>query len=93
MNFEDFKKDIENKLERFTAFELQEFHFLPYTFGSGTLSYKIKGRNHKFIFDGRENELTWYVSKPHQKYFGGDFSEVLRVEGLIIDEEILIKGI
>ena len=27
MNFEDFKKDIENKLAKITDFELQEFHF------------------------------------------------------------------
>jgi hypothetical protein len=93
MNFEDFKKDIENKLAKITDFELQEFHFEAYDFGSGTLSYRIKGRNHKFTFDGRENKLTWNVSKPHQKYSGAIFSELLQLEGLIIEEEILRKKI
>jgi hypothetical protein len=93
MNFEDFRKDIENKLNSIAYFELQEFHVEPHSFGNGILSYRIKGRNHKFTFDGRENELTWYVSKPHQKYFGSDFSELQRFEGLIIEEEILKKEI
>ena len=93
MNFEQFKEDIETKLKSIAEYELQEFHFEPHSFGNGVLSYRVKGRNHKFIFDGRENELTWLVSKPHQKYFGANFSELRRFEGLNIKEEELKKEI
>ena len=93
MNFEDFRKDIESKLDSIAEFELQEFHFEPYSFGNGVLVYRIKGRNHKFIFDGRENELNWLISKPHEKYFGASFIDYKRIEGLGIGIEELEKGI
>lgn len=78
MNFEEFRRDIESKLESVTKFELLEFHFEPYSFGNGILAYRINGRNHKFIFDGREKELIWLVSKPRQKYFGAKLTEYIR---------------
>ncbi len=93
MNFEDFRKDIELKLRSITEFELQEFHFLPYSFGSGSLAYRIKGQNHKFIFDGRENELTWLISKPYQKYSENNFTEFKRFYELNISNEELRNGI
>ncbi|MEK6152329.1 hypothetical protein WIW50_03680 [Flavobacteriaceae bacterium 3-367] len=93
MDFEQFRADIETKLKSIADFELQEFHFEPYSFGNGILSYRVKGRNHKFIFDGRENELTWLISKPHQKYFGANFSEIRKFNELNIDEEELKKEI
>lgn len=37
MNFEDFRKDIESRLISKIEFELLEFNFLPYSFGSGLL--------------------------------------------------------
>jgi hypothetical protein len=77
MNFEDFRKDIENKLNQIAEFELQEFHFEPYSFGNGILTYRIKGRIHKLNFDGRESELTWLISNPHQKYSGTNLTELL----------------
>jgi len=82
MTFEDFRKDLETKLSLITEFELQEYRFEPYNFGNGIIAYRIKGQNHKFEFDGRENELIWSVSKPHQKYFGANFKEVKRKDGL-----------
>ena len=93
MNFEDFRKNIESNLASIGKFELQEFHFEPYSFGNGVLAYRIKGRNHKFIFDGRENKLTWLISKPHEKYFGAKFNEFQRLDGLEIRREELEKGI
>lgn len=93
MNFEDFRKDIESRLISKIEFELQEFNFLPYSFGDGLLAYRINGQNHKFIYDGRENELTWLKSKMHQKYFGSDFAEFKKFDGLIISDEVLWKGL
>ena len=93
MDFESFRKDIETKLDSLANFELQEFHFEPYSFGNGILVYRIKGRIHKFVFDGRKNELSWMISEPHDKYFGGNFSDYSKVEGLNMTIEELEKGI
>ena len=93
MNFEDFRKDIENKLNQIVEFELQEFHFEPQSFGNGILAYRIKGRIHKFIFDGRESELTWLISESHQKYFGVNLTEFKKLEELKISTEQLKNGI
>tara|TARA_R100001369_G_C3266141_1_gene159102 strand:+ start:454 stop:759 length:306 start_codon:yes stop_codon:yes gene_type:complete len=93
MNFEDFRKSIELNLHSIVKFELVEFHFEPYSFGNGILAYRIKGRNHKFIFDGRENELIWLIGKLHQKYFGGKLTEFKRFHGLEINKEELELGI
>jgi hypothetical protein len=82
MTFEEFRIDIENKLNSIAELELHEYHYEPYSFGSGILAYRIEGQNHKFVFDGRENELTWFVSKPHQNYFGANFTEILRKDKL-----------
>lgn len=82
MTFENFRSDIETKLNSIAEFELQEYHFEPCSFGNGILAYRIKGQNHKFIFDGRENELIWFSSKPHQKYFGADFKILMRIDRL-----------
>jgi len=93
MNFEDFRSDLETKLKLIVEFELIEFHYLQYCFGNGTLAYRIKGRIHKFIFDGRDNSLTWLISKNHQKYSDVKLTEYCRFSGLIINEEELLKGI
>ena len=93
MNFEQFRNDLETKLNSIAEFELQEYHFEPYSFGNGILAYRIKGLNHKFIFDARENELTWLVSKGHEKYFGANFKELRRFDGLIIDKSEIEKEI
>lgn len=89
MSFDDFRQDIESKIASIAEFELQEYHYEPYSFGSGLLAYRIKGQNHKFVFDGRDNELTWFVSEPHQKYYGADFKEILRKDGLELTAEEL----
>ncbi|TXD75221.1 hypothetical protein, partial [Algoriphagus ratkowskyi] len=93
MTFEEFRKDIEHKINSLTEFELQEYHYEPSSFGNGILAYRIKGQNHKFVFDGRENELTWLVSKPHEKYFGATFKEILKKNGLELDSDRIEKEI
>lgn len=93
MNFEDFRKDLEAQILSIAKFELLEFHFKPSSFGNGLVAYRIKGRNHKFVFDGRENELTWSISKPHQKYFGADMTFFKRIDRLELSLDELEKGI
>lgn len=93
MNFESFRKQIESALNSNVSFELQEFHYEPYSFGNGILAYRINGLIHKFIFDGRENELKWMKSKPHQKYFGANLNTYKSFEGLVITETELLEGI
>jgi hypothetical protein len=93
MNFDEFRKDIEAKLNDVVQFELQEYHFTPYSFGNGILAYRIRGQNHKFIFDGREEELIWLISKSHQKYFGADFTEFMRKDKLKLSLDELKHGI
>lgn len=93
MNFEEFRKDIESKIASIAEFELQEYHYEPHSFGNGILAYRIKGQFHKFVFDGRENELTWLVSKPHEKYFGATFKEILKTDGLELNLDRIEKEI
>ena len=93
MNFDDFRKDVESKIGSIAEFELQEYHYEPYSFGNGTLAYRINGQNHKFVYDGRENELNWFVSKLHQKYFGSKFKEILKKDGLELSLDEIEKEI
>lgn len=82
MTFEEFRIDIESKLQKISKFELLEYHYIPFSFGSGLLVFRIKGHNHKFVFEGRDNELTWFVSKPHNKYLEGEFIEIKKLHDL-----------
>lgn len=93
MNFENFRADLESKLNSIAEFELIEFHYLHYCFGNGILAYRIKGRIHKFVYDGRDNFLTWLISKEHQKYSDAKLTEYSKFSGLLINEEELLKGI
>ncbi|MFY0591001.1 hypothetical protein [Roseivirga sp.] len=87
MNFEEFRIDIEHKLNSIARFELLEFRYEPYHFGNGLLAYRISGRNHRLIYDARENHLTWECSEPHEKYFGAKFSIFKKFDGLNLEEE------
>jgi hypothetical protein len=92
MNFEEFRNDIEKKLNSIVRFELLEFHYEPCRFESGLLAYRILGRNHRLVYDGRENELTWERSEAHEKYFGAKFSMLKKFDGLNLTEEEIKSG-
>ena len=89
MTFESFKNDLETKLTYLPKFELVEFHYLPYCFGNGLLVYRIGGQFHKFVFDGRDNELTWYMTRKKEKYETANFDFFKTFKGLIISDAIL----
>ena len=87
MNFEEFRHDLENKLKAIYRIELIEFHFQPLSFGSGVLAYRIEGKIHKFIFDGRDNQLSWLISQKHQNYVFENFSTIKIFDGLFQTSE------
>ena len=53
MNLQEFKDDFEKKLKGNITFELLEFIYQPYLFGSGIIAFRVKGYNYKIIYDGR----------------------------------------
>jgi len=75
MTFEEFRKDLENKLKSIAQFELIEYHYAPYAFGAGLIAFRIFGQIHKLIYEGKENELTWLINKSHKKYNDLEFKE------------------
>lgn len=93
MNFQTFKDNLEEKLKDKITFELLEFQYTPYSFGSGRLAYRINGYNYRLTYDGKENELTCEQSKPHEKYFGCSWTKVLTLQNLDIEkiERILLS--
>jgi len=91
--FDEFKSEVERTLRSIADFELQEYHYQPSSFGNGILVLRIRGVIHKFVFDGRENELIWFVSPRHSKYFGAKLSEFKKIEGLVLTKEDLESGI
>ena len=66
MDFLELKGQFETKLTE--DFELLELHYVPYSFGSGFTAYRIRGRNVKIIYDGRDNQVELLVSANHDKY-------------------------
>jgi len=82
MTFEDFRLELEAELEKIVRFELQEFHYEPYSFGNGLLAYRINGRNYRFRYDGREKQMTVDASEQHQKYFGALWNHIATIDEL-----------
>ncbi len=65
--------EFEIKIKEELQFELLQLYYAPYSFGSGHVVYKIKGRNVQITFDGRDNALGMSpievrYSKPHAKF-------------------------
>ncbi|WP_258101700.1 hypothetical protein [Marinoscillum pacificum] len=76
MKFEDFRTELEAKLQTIEKFELQEFLYQPYSFGNGRLGYRINGNCYRLTYDGRERQLRVDSSEPHEKYSGATWSEL-----------------
>jgi hypothetical protein len=51
--------------------------------------YRIGRQFHKFIFDGRDNELNWYKTNKKEKYETANFELFKTFSGLIIIDAIL----
>ena len=59
---------LEEEIKSNCKFELLEMHYLPYSFGSGTTVYRLKGRNLKVNFDGRNRVIDVKLSPKHEKH-------------------------
>jgi hypothetical protein len=86
MNFQEFKNSLEDKLT--VAFELLEYHYIPYAFGSGYAAYRINGYNYLITYDGRDNLITLKRSNHHEKYPDSNWIEIfehqdLEIEGIL----------
>ena len=84
--FEEFKSYLESDLLNGIAHQLLEFKYYPKDFGSGILTYRIKGKELRFIFDGKEGLLGVYSDdEPVLEASGlsADDAELKRVLGLL----------
>ena len=81
MTFEEFKSYLESDLLNGIAHQLLEFQYYPKDFGSGIVTYRIKGKELRFVFDGKEDLLGVFR----------DDEPVLEVSGLSSDDSELKK--
>ena len=91
MNFLELKKQFESKLKNDFKFELLDLHYSPYSFGSGTAVYNIKGRVIKIIYDGRDSEMEVFSSKPHDKYPGAFCTKIFNGNPTEFIENVIVK--
>jgi hypothetical protein len=89
MNLQEFKDDLEHKLKDQVDFDLLEFHFLSYSFGCGTLTYRIHGYNYKFTYDGKDNLLTCERSNNHEKYPNCNWNKIFEKSELVVDPKLV----
>ena len=55
--FLELVSEFEVRIKEELQFELLQVYYAPYTFGSGHVAYKIKGRNVQITYDGRDNAI------------------------------------
>lgn len=68
MDFIQTISQFEDKIKDHYKYELLETHYLPYSFGSGTIVYRLRGHNLKINFDGRDGLIEIQLSPRHEKY-------------------------
>ena len=83
MDFQGFKEILEQKFEM--PFELLEYKYMPYHFGSGMVAYRVNGYNIRLTYDGRDNLLTIERSNHHEKYTECNWHKVFEQTGLGVD--------
>lgn len=76
MNFLELTKQFEDIVRNDFELELLENHYMPYSFGSGTIVYRIRGRLVKLIYDGKDFIARLLISAKHTKYPNSDWTEV-----------------
>ncbi len=72
---------------------MQEFHYLPYSFGSGLLAFRVKGDIYKITYDGRFKILTVSKSVVHEIYPASKWTIISELNSLndeTIDEILAI---
>ena len=89
MNFQTFKDLLE---EHFSVeFEMLEYHYSPYAFGSGYVAYHIKGYNYMIIYDGRDKVTTVKRSNKHENYKDANWT-VISFEQQGLDVETALRA-
>ena len=68
MNFLELQTRFESKIKDVLKFELLELRYHPYAFGSGLVAYRIKGKNVKLNYDGRDDLVTVYLTSKQVRY-------------------------
>jgi hypothetical protein len=81
MKFLELKEQFESKLP--FNFEVLEVHYVPYSFGSGLVAYKTKGKIVKIVYDGKVNQLQLLISTGKDKYPNASYTTIY--EGLPTD--------
>ena len=89
MDFLKISEAFEQQIIAKFKFELLELHYSPYSFGSGTVAYRINGKLVKIIFDGRDAIIEIILSAKHDKYPNGTWTNIFT--GTV--EEFLTVGI
>jgi hypothetical protein len=68
LEFLEIISDFEKQIKKDLKYELLEMHYVPYSFGSGFVAYRINGRIVKIIFDGKDNLIESKISSRHERY-------------------------
>ncbi|MEO8085424.1 MAG: hypothetical protein ABI763_01315 [Bacteroidota bacterium] len=76
IDFSELISRFENAVQTDFKFELLEFHYVPYSFGSGMKAYRINGRAVKLVYDGRDYLATLYISEKHITYSRAEWTEI-----------------
>jgi hypothetical protein len=90
MSFEEFRIKIELLIQEQTIFELLEYSYQPYSFGSGKLANRINGKIYLYTYNGRDNLLTLNASMDHEKYPNCAWSFLFKQEGLSINTDTIL---
>jgi hypothetical protein len=66
MDFLEMKTIMEQTIPY--AHDLMEMHYVPYAFGSGFCAYKVRGKNIKLVYDGKDQQIQLLASDFHERY-------------------------
>jgi len=89
LNFIEIISQFENRTSKDLKFELLEQHYMPYVFGSGFAAYRIKGRNLRIDFDGRDRAVEVSITPKHLKYPVNEWTSIF--SGSV--EDFFIRGL
>jgi hypothetical protein len=68
MKFLEMKTEFEVIIANHAKFELLELWYVPYAFGSGFAAYRVKNKNLKILYDGKEFAMIVFIYPPHIEY-------------------------
>ncbi len=95
MKYLELINSWEQKIKIDFQIELLEVLYQPYSFGCGMSAYRIKGKNIKLFFDGRDKLIEIKISKSHEKYPNCSWNNIgnFEIEELLDSKYETIKKI